>query len=137
MQSVSSPIYITNSPNQSDIASHWLPSAAVFTIMDPNEPEPLMKFLISIEYGSLRYDTGVLIDLAATLNFASREFLTRNGLMDECVRGPKFAVRIANEKCISTNKSCSPTSLFIHQIKFTGLIFTVVPHLKCVDFIFG
>ena len=27
--------------------------------------------------------------------------------------------------------------LFIHQIKFTGLTFIVLPHLKCVDFIFG
>ena len=57
--------------------------------------------------------------------------------MDECVRGPKIAVRIANEQRISTNKSFSPTSFFIHQIKFTGLTFTVLPHLKFVDFIFG
>jgi hypothetical protein len=42
--------------------------------MDPNEPEPLMKLPISIEYGSLRYDTSVLIDSTATLNFVSQEF---------------------------------------------------------------
>jgi hypothetical protein len=105
--------------------------------MDPNEPEPLMKLLISIEYGSLRYDTSVLIDSAATVNFVSQEFLTRNGLMGKCVRGPNIAVRIANEQCISTNKSFSPTSLFIHQIKFSSLTFTVLPHFKCVDFSFG
>ena len=62
VQSVSSLVEVTNSTNHSDIASHLLPSAAVLTIMDPNEPEPLMKLPISIEYGSLRYDTSVLID---------------------------------------------------------------------------
>ncbi len=54
--------------------------------MDPNEPEPLMRLPISVEYGSLRYDTSVLIDSASTLNFASQEFLTRNGVVGECVR---------------------------------------------------
>ena len=62
VQSVNSPIDIPNSTNQSDIDSHWLPPAAVLTIMDPNEPEPLMKLPISTEYDSLRYDTSVLID---------------------------------------------------------------------------
>ena len=62
VQSVKSPINATNSTNQSDIASYWLPSAALLTIMDPNDPEPLMKIQISIEYDSLRYDTSVLID---------------------------------------------------------------------------
>jgi len=52
VQSVSSPIHITSSTNQSYIALHWLPSAAVLTIMDPNEPEPLIKLPISIEYDS-------------------------------------------------------------------------------------
>jgi hypothetical protein len=76
VKSVSSPIDVINSTNQSDIASHWLPSADVLTIMDPNEPEPLMKLPISIEYDSVRYDTSVLIVSATTLNFASQEFFT-------------------------------------------------------------
>ena len=76
VQSESYPVDVTNSSIQFDIASHWFPSAAVLTIMDPNEPEPLMKLPISIEHGSLRYDTSVLIDSAATLNFVSQEFLT-------------------------------------------------------------
>jgi hypothetical protein len=62
VHSVSSPIDITNTTNQSDIASHWLPSADVLNIMDPNKLEPLMKLPISIEYDSLRHDTNVLID---------------------------------------------------------------------------
>jgi len=135
MLSVSSPIDTTNSTNQYDIASQWLPSADVLTSMDPNEPEPFMKLPISIEYDSLRYDTSVLIDSAATLNFVSQELFIRNGLVGKCVRGPKIAVRIANERRISTNKSFPPTSLFIHQIKFTSLTFVVLPHLKCVDFV--
>ena len=57
--------------------------------------------------------------------------------MGECVRGPKFAGQIANEQRISTNKSFLPKSLFIHQIVFNGLAFIVLPHLKCVDCIFG
>jgi hypothetical protein len=36
VHSVSSPIDVTNSTNQSDIAPHWLPSTTVLTIMDPN-----------------------------------------------------------------------------------------------------
>jgi len=89
VQSVSSPMNITNRSNQSVIASHWLPPADALTIMEPNEPEPLMKLPIDIEYYSLRYDTGVLIDTSATLNFVSREFLVRNGLVGNCVRGLK------------------------------------------------
>ena len=104
--------------------------------MDPNEPQPLMKLQFSIEYDSLRYDTNVLIDSATTLNFVSQEFLIRNGLVRKCVREPKITVRTANEQRISTNKSFLPTSLVIHQIKFTCLTFNVLPHLKCVDFIF-
>jgi hypothetical protein len=96
-----------------------------------------MKLPISIEYDSLRYDTSVLINSTTILNFVSQEIWIRNGLVDKCVRGQKIAVRIAHEQRISTNKSFSPTSLFIHQIKFTCLTFTVLPHLKCVDFIFG
>jgi len=131
VQSVSSPIDITNITNQSDIASHWLPSAVALTIMDPNKPELLMKLPISIEYDSLRYDASVLIDSTATLNFVSQEFFFRNGLVGKCVRGPKIAARIANnEQRISTNKYFSPTSLFIHQIKFTGQSFTLFPHIK-------
>ena len=73
VQSVISTVEVSNNTNQSDIVSQWLPPATVLTIMDPNEPEPLMKLPISIEYGSIRYDTSVLIDSAASLNFVSRE----------------------------------------------------------------
>ena len=35
------------------------------------------------------------------------------------------------------SKTFSPTSVSIGQKKFTDLNFTVLPHLKYVDFIFG
>ena len=38
---------------------------------------------------------------------------------------------------ISTTKTFSPTHISLGQKKFTGLSSTVLPHLKCVDFIFG
>jgi len=74
VQSVNSLIDIANNTSKSDFASHWVPSATVLTIMDTNEPEPLMKLPIFIEYDSLRYDTSALIDSATTLNFVSQEF---------------------------------------------------------------
>jgi hypothetical protein len=54
-----------------DIASQWFPTAAALTIMDPNQPEPLMKLPVSIEQDSLQFLTDVLIDSATTLNFVS------------------------------------------------------------------
>ncbi len=48
--------------NKSEIASHWLPTAVALTIMDPNQPEPLMKLPISIYQDSLQFHTNVLID---------------------------------------------------------------------------
>ena len=89
--------------NKFNIASQWLPTVAALTIMDPNQPEPLMKLPISIEQDSLQFQTNVLIDSTTSLNFASRDFLTRNNLLGKCIRGSKIAVRIANEQRISTN----------------------------------
>ena len=48
-----------------------------------------------------------------------------------------FAARIANEQRISTSKTFSPTNVSLGQKKFTGLNFKGLPHLKCMDFIFG
>ncbi len=57
--------------------------------------------------------------------------------MGKCIHGSKIVVRIANEKRISTNKTFSPSCASIGQKKITDLNFTDLPHLKCVDFIFG
>jgi hypothetical protein len=105
--------------------------------MDPNLPEPLMKLPIFIEQDSMQYNTTMLIDSAPTLKFASQDFWTRKNRFVKCIRGPKIVVRIANEQRISINKTFSPTNISIGQKNFTGLSFIVLPHLKCVDFIFG
>jgi hypothetical protein len=72
--------------------------------MDHNQPEPLMKLPNYIEHDTRQYHTKVLIDSAATLNFASQDFLTQNNLLAKCIRGPKIVVRIANEQRLSTTK---------------------------------
>ena len=65
--------------------------------MDPNEPKPVIKLPISIEYDSFRHDTSMLTDsTTATLHFVSQDFWVQNGLMGNCARGPKTATRIAN-----------------------------------------
>ncbi len=114
----------------------WLPTATSSTIMDPNQPKPLMKLPISIEQDSMQYHTSVLIDSTTTLNFVSRDLLTRNSLLGKCIREPKIAIRIANEQRISRLKHFH-LPMFRWVRKFIGLRFTVLPHLKCVDFIVG
>jgi len=96
-----------------------------------------MKLPISIIHDSTQYHTSTVIDSATTLNFASHEFLTRNGLFGKCTRGTKIVAQIANEQRISTSKTFSLTNVSLGQRKFTDLNFTVLPYLKCVDFIFG
>ncbi len=137
VKSVDLSLTMDETNNKSNIASQWLHTVDALTVMDPNQPEPLMKLHISIEHDSLQFHTNVLIDSVATLNFVSHEFLTRNNLLGGCIRGPKIAVRIANEQRISTNKTFSPIHVSIGHKKFPGLNFIVLPHLKCVDFIFG
>ena len=67
----------------------------------------------------------------------SQKFLRRNNLLGKYIRGSKIVGRIANEQRISTTKTCFPTNVSLGQKKFTCLNFTILLHLKCVDFIFG
>ena len=53
---------IDNTNSKSDIVAHWRPTSASLTIMDPNQPEPLMKLTISIEQDYMKYPASVLID---------------------------------------------------------------------------
>jgi hypothetical protein len=128
---------IDNDKSKSDVVAHWLHTDASLTIMDPNQPEPLMKLPISIERDSMQYHTSVLVDSATTLNYASQDLLTRNNILGKCTRGPKIVARIANEQRISTTKTLSPINILLGQKKITYLSFIVLPHLKRVDFIFG
>ena len=137
VKSVDSPLNINKTISKTEIASYLLPTVDALTITDPNQPEPLMKLPISIEKDSLQFQKNVLIDSLATLNVVSQDFFTRNNMLGKCIRGSKIVVRIANEQRISTNKTFSPIHVSIGQKKFPGLKFAVLPHLKCVDFIFG
>jgi hypothetical protein len=64
-----------------NMASLWLPTTVALTIMDPNQPGPLMKLPISIDQLSLQCHTSVLIDLETTLNFMIEEIFTRNNIL--------------------------------------------------------
>jgi hypothetical protein len=92
VKSVNSSLNISTTNSKSDIACHWLPTTVALTIMDPNQPKPLLKLPVSIEEESLQFHTSVLIDLAAALNFMSEGFLTRNNLLEKCIRGKKISL---------------------------------------------
>jgi len=53
VKSVASTLNVGNANSKSGIASHLLSTSATLTIMDPNQPEPLIKLPISIEQDSL------------------------------------------------------------------------------------
>ncbi len=125
VKSVDSPLNSSNTNSKTDIASHWLPIAAAFTIVDPYQPKPFMKLPISIEQDILQFHTSALIDSTTTWNFVSEDLLTRNNFLGKCVPGSKIVVRIANEQRISTNKTFSPINASISQKKFVGLSFAV------------
>jgi hypothetical protein len=59
---VNSSLNLDKTNSKSEVASHWLSTAVALTIMDPNQPEPLMKLPISIEPDSLQFHMNVLID---------------------------------------------------------------------------
>jgi len=64
--------------------------------MDPSQSEPLMESSISIEQDSLRCAAFVLIDSKVTLSCFSQISLNQNGLVGECIRGPKVVVHNFN-----------------------------------------
>ena len=67
----------------------------------------------------------------------TQDFLTRNNLLGKCIHGPKNVVRITSEQRIFASKTFSPTNVLLGQKKITGHNITVLPNLKCADFIFG
>jgi hypothetical protein len=84
----------TNS--KSEIDFQWLPTSVALAIMDPNQLEPLMKLLISTVHDSLQLHTNVLIDSAATLNFASRDFFDKKQFLGKVYSW--FKNRCSNRK---------------------------------------
>ena len=114
-------------------AAQWLPTASACVIMDPNEPEPLMRVETRFE----DIDVSALIDSAATLNFVSKEFVDAHGLQKNCKQVPKMTVRVANSQRISTTKIITPEKLIINNKNYSNIQFRVLPHLKCADVILG
>ena len=81
----------------------------------------------------------MLIDSATTPCFASHLSLNHNGLVGECIRGPKVVVRNALElrhlQCFLL-VAVSPSIHSFSEKTFLGLRFNVPPHFKCVEFLF-
>ena len=62
VKSAVSSLDVGKANSKSEIDSQWLPTAALVTIMDPNQPEPHVKLPISIRHDSSQYHTSMLID---------------------------------------------------------------------------
>jgi len=132
---------VGNTTKKTEIAPHLFiylfihrpPTDAILTIIDPNQPKPQIKLPISIRQDSLQYHTSVLIDSPTTLNFVSKDFLTRNSLLGKCIRGPQIVVRFANEQRISTSNTFSLTHVLLGHKMFIGLSFIMLLHFKCAN----
>ena len=114
-----------------EAAAKWLPTAAAYTILDPNHPEALMK--IPITFNGL--ETEALIDNAATLNFVSGDFVTKNGI--KWRSAGKIGVRVANAQRISSTRVVKPDNLIINGKDYSGVSFRVLSMLKAADVILG
>ena len=115
----------------SEAADRWLPKAAAYVIMDPDQPEPLMRLPISFD----GCDTDALVDNAATLNFVSGEFVDRHNL--KWKTAPKVAVRVANAQRIASTRIVVPENLVINGVNYSGIQFRVLSNLKAADVILG
>ena len=115
----------------SEAADRWLPKAAAYVIMDPDQPEPLMRLPISFD----GCDTDALVDNAATLNFVSGDFVDRHNL--KWRTAPKVAVRVANAQRIASTRIVVPENLVINGVNYSGIQFRVLSNLKAADVILG
>ena len=81
------------------------------TIMDPYEAESLMRFIASVSYNGLPSKSNTLMDSAASLNFATKEYFMANGFQKDFKSTPKLSFRVVNEHRISTTKVIGPSVL--------------------------
>ncbi len=58
-------------------------------------------------------------------------------MLIDCKAALKIAVRVANERRVSTDKIFCPTVFTIDGHDFSGLEFRVLPHFKSSDIILG
>lgn len=116
-----------------DNTDKWLPKSAAYSILCPNQSEPLMRIPVLINNN----DVDALIDNAASLNFISKTFIDNNSLNSHCRNTSKVAVRVANSQRITSHKIFIPDSFIINGIDYSGLQFRVLPQLECADVILG
>ena len=91
-----------------EAGSKYLSSTIIVVIKDPYEPEALMRFTASVSLNGLSTKADTLIDIAASLNFVSKEFVMANVVYKDCKTDPNRAIRVASEQCISLRLKCFP-----------------------------
>ena len=107
-----------------------LSTIVVLVIMNPYEAEALMRFTASVSCNGLSSKAYTLIDTAASLNFASKDFVTTDGFYKDCKTVPELSIRVAREQRISMTKVFCPTVFTIDGHEFNDSQFRVLPHFK-------
>jgi len=107
--------------------------------MDPSQSEPRMELPISIQEDSLQYDTNVCVNwLNSTYEFCGSKIFKPKGLVGKCIHGPKIIVYNVHghrdTQCFLLT-TVSLTMLSLSQKTFLFLVFYVLLHLKCVEFV--
>ena len=89
--------------------------------MDPYETEALMRFTTSVSYDGLSSKVNTLIDITASLNCVSKDFVVTNGFYRDCKIVPTLSIQVASEQRIYTTKLFCPTMFTIDGHDFTDL----------------
>jgi hypothetical protein len=101
------PCVVTNELN-SEVAINLeyesLLKAVYLVLMDSYQAEALMRFTPTVSYKELSSKANTLIEIAASLNFVSKEFVMANGFYKDCKTAPKLSIRVATEQRISMNE---------------------------------
>ena len=107
------------------------PTASCSAILDPDQPEPLMKLPIVVN----NTEMDALLDTAATMSFVSENFVKTHSLTSR--RAEKLAVRVANGSRINSTRVVHLDAVRIGQKLYDNLSFRVLPHLKAADLVLG
>ena len=100
------------------------PTASCSAILDPDQPEPLMKLPIVVN----NTEMDALLDTAATMSFVSENFVKTHSLTSR--RAEKLAVRVANGSRINSTRVVHLDAVRIGQKLYDNLSFRVLPHLE-------
>ena len=104
------------------------PTTSCSAILDPDQPEPLMKLPIVVN----NIEMDALLDTAATMSFVSEHFVKTHSLTSE-----KLVVRMANGSRITSTRVVHLDAVRIGQKLYDNLSFRVLPHLKAADLVLG